>query len=118
MPDVASLAKEEKGSEKIYRPGRKNPMILSKNSPVLHLLQRVRDEAHRFAISYHKRLRKKATLKSVLDDISGVGKKRRRLLLRHFGSIEGVKNASVQQLAEALQNNRKVAEQVYNYFRI
>ena len=118
MPDVASLAKEEKGSEKIYRPGRKNPMILSKNSPVLHLFQRVRDEAHRFAISYHKRLRKKATLKSVLDDIPGVGKKRKRSLLRRFGSIEGIKNASVQQLAEALQNNRKVAEQVYNYFRI
>lgn len=118
MPDVVSLAKEKRGPEKIYRPERKNPIILSKNSSVLHMLQRIRDEAHRFAISYHKRLRKKTTLKSVLDDIPGVGKKRKRLLLRHFGSVEGIKNATVSQLAKALQNNRKVAEQVYNHFRI
>ncbi len=118
MPDVVSLAKEDKGPDKIYRPGRKNPIVFPSNSPILHLLQRVRDEAHRFAISYHKRLRKKEVLKSVLGEIPGVGEKRKRLLLSHFGSIEGVKKASLQQLIKALQNNRKVAERVYNYFRI
>lgn len=117
MPDVVSLAKDDKGPEKIYRPGRKNPIVLPSNSPILHLLQRARDEAHRFAISYHKRLRKKEVLKSVLGEIPGVGEKRKRLLLSHFGSIEGVKKASLQRLIEALKNNRKVAERVYNYFR-
>lgn len=117
MPDVVSLAKDDKGPEKIYRPGRKNPIVLPSNSPILHLLQRARNEAHRFAISYHKRLRKKEVLKSILSEIPGVGEKRKRLLLSYFGSIEGVKKASLQRLIEALKNNRKVAERVYNYFR-
>ncbi len=116
MPDVLGLAKEDKGLEKIYRPGRKNPIVLASNSPMLHLLQRVRDEAHRFAISYHKRLRRKETFKSVLDDIPGVGEMRKRLLLVNFGSTEAVRKASLPQLAKALRN-RKVAETVYNYLR-
>lgn len=116
MPDVLGLAKDDRGPEKIFRRGRKNPIVLASNSPMLHLLQSVRDEAHRFAISYHKRLRRKEALKSVLDEIPGVGEGRKRLLLVNFGSTEALRKASLPQLAETLQN-RKVAETVYNYLR-
>ena len=72
--------------ERVFLPGRKNPVILKRNSTALFLLQRVRDEAHRFAITYHRQLRTKERLRSALDSIPGIGGTRRKRLLRHFGT--------------------------------
>ena len=81
------------------------------------LITRVQDEAHRFAIEYHRSLRSKAQIKSVLDDIPGVGPARRKALMRHFKSIEEIKAASAEQLAEVPEINRRAAEEIFNFFR-
>jgi excinuclease ABC subunit C len=86
--------------ERIFLPGRKNPVILRSNSTALFLLQRVRDEAHRFANTYHRTLRKRARLTSMLDAVDGVGPGRRKALLRHFGSMRRVREASIDQLTQ------------------
>ncbi|MEN8135363.1 MAG: excinuclease ABC subunit UvrC [Thermodesulfobacteriota bacterium] len=103
LPDVEllAIAKEKKDEgEKLFRPGRKNPFLLPVYSPVLLFMMRVRDESHRFGITFHRRLRSKATLKSGLDLIPGVGPARRKLLLKKFGSLKRLKNASLQELLE------------------
>ena len=87
-------------AERVFVPGRKNPIILKQNSTALFLLQRVRDEAHRFAITYHRKLRAKERLSSSLDTIPGVGPSRRKALLRHFGSLKRVREASVEELRQ------------------
>lgn len=81
------------------------------------MIYKIQEEAHRFAISYHKSLRTKDMFKSQLDDIRGIGEKRKMALLRHFQSIEKIKNASVEELAEVKGMNNKVAEELYNHFR-
>jgi excinuclease ABC subunit C len=96
---VASLAKRE---ELIFVRGREEPIALSRSSPVLQLVQRVRDEAHRFAIGFHRQARSARTLHSELDDIPGVGPAKRRLLLSRFGSVRGVRGASEAELAAAV----------------
>ena len=88
-----------------------------KNKETFMLITRIQDEAHRFAISYHRSLRSKKMFKSVLDNIQGVGEKRRKSLLRHFGSIDNIKKANVEELTQVESINRKIAENVYNYFR-
>jgi len=88
--------------EEIYIPGQKEPLILPLNSPLLKLFQRVRDEAHRFAVRLHKKQRKKKIAGSLLDDIKGIGPATRNKLLTHFGSFEGVKNASFEELAQVV----------------
>jgi len=93
---IASLAKRE---ELIYRRGRDGPITLPHSSPVLQLVQRVRDEAHRFAIAFHRQARSKRTLHSELDDIAGVGPTKRKKLLTRFGSLRGVRSASEIELA-------------------
>jgi len=99
---ILGLAKERgEKQERIFLPGRKNPIVLSPSSPATHLLQRIRDEAHRFAISYHRKLRGKAFVASRLDQIIGVGEIRRNRLLREFGSLEKIAEASDEQLREA-----------------
>ena len=95
---IASLAKE---NEEIYIPRKPKPIILSRSSAGLQLLQRLRDEAHRFALGYHQRVRKRETFASVLDNIPGVGPKRKRALLRQFGSVTALKEASVEELTTA-----------------
>jgi len=92
---------EGKKEEEIYLPGRKNPVILSRGSPEILLLQRIRDEAHRFAISYHRQLREKAGKTSWLESVAGIGPAKRKALLKHFGSAAGVAAASLGDLAEA-----------------
>ena len=82
-------------------PGKKQPIYFQENSPSRFLLQRIRDESHRFAISYHRKLRSKSSLESSLELISGIGKKRRLLLLKKFGSLDAIRRASAIQL-EAL----------------
>jgi excinuclease ABC subunit C len=93
------LAREiQRRPDRVFLPGRKNPVILRSNSTALFLLQRVRDEAHRFANTYHRTLRSRARLRSMLDAIEGVGPGRRRALLRHFGSMRRVQAATVEEL--------------------
>ena len=118
--DVIGLAKGKfhdlvKGPEKVYLPGRKEPIILSKHSPVLHLLQRIRDEAHRFAITFHRKLRAKKQTASPLDDIPGIGPIKKKKLLLHFGSLKKIQNAGVEELMQAPSIAGKDAENIYNF---
>ncbi len=105
---IASLAKE---NEEIYIAKKPKPIILPRSSPALQLLQRLRDEAHRFALGYHQRVRKRGTFASALDNIPGIGPKRKRALLRQFGSVSGIKEASVEELATAGMT-RSLAEKI------
>lgn len=88
----------ERSEERFFLPGRKNPVVLRQGSPALFLLERLRDEAHRFAISYHRKLRGQAALASSLEDLPGVGPARRRALLKHFGSLKKVQAATLDEL--------------------
>ncbi len=108
---VVSLAKRE---EEVYVPGRPLPLKLRRDDLGLRLLQEVRDEAHRFAVSRHRRRRSARTLRSRLDELSGIGPRRRKLLLTRFGSAEGVRQASVEELQAALGplTGRKIYEQL------
>lgn len=106
---IAGLAKRE---EEIYVPDREEPIRLERRDPALQLLQMVRDETHRFSVSSHRRRRSKRTLHSALDDIPGIGEKRRRLLIERFGSLSGVKQASAQDLVNVL--GRKVGQTLYD----
>ena len=110
---VIGLAKE---FEEIYTPNSKRPIIIPKNSKALHLLQQVRDESHRFAITYHRKLRSDNIQASSLDNIAGIGKKRKINLLKEFGTIENIKKASVDDLVKIEGMNKKTAENVYNYY--
>ena len=110
---IIGLAKE---FEEIYIPNSKRPIIIPKNNKALHLLQQVRDESHRFAITYHRKLRSDNISESSLDDIPGIGKKRKINILKEFGTMDNVKNASVEELAKIKGMNEKVATNVYEYF--
>jgi excinuclease ABC subunit C len=119
--EVIGLAKErelEAGSapDRIYRRNVKDSIPLRANSPELFVLARIRDEAHRFANTFHRDRRTKQSLRSELDDIPGIGATRRQRLLKHFGSVRAVRQASVEDLAKAPGMNRKAAEQVAKYF--
>ncbi len=109
-----SIAKE---FDRIYLPERLEPITLPPHSKGLRLIQRVRDEAHRFAISYHRRLRKKALRESVLDEIRGVGKVREQKLLEHFGSVAKIEPAGFKDLVKVESIDRKTAEAIVDYFR-
>lgn len=82
----------------------------------MQLIRRIQDEVHRFAITYHRSLRDKRTLHSILDDIPNVGEKRRRALLMKFGSVDNIKSATLDQLLETPSINNKAAESIYKYF--
>jgi excinuclease ABC subunit C len=108
-PHATDLRRSE---ERVFLPGRKNPVILKRNSTALFLLQRVRDEAHRFAITYHRQLRSKERLRSALDAIPGIGGTRRKRLLRHFGSVQRIREATVEALAEVPGISAALAAQI------
>ena len=110
---VIGLAKE---FEQVFIPEVAIPLILPSNSPALHILQRVRDEAHRFAVKYHKNLRDKNLKSSPLDEIPGIGPKRKMNLLRYFGDLESVKSASIGEIEEVKGINRNLAIEIYGYF--
>jgi excinuclease ABC subunit C len=93
---LASLAKQ---NEELYVPQTPEPIILPRTSPALFLVQRLRDEAHRFAITYHRQRRSKGSTSSVLDQVPGIGPKRRRMLIRQFGSVQGVRQATLEEIA-------------------
>lgn len=111
---VIGLAKE---FEHVFIPQTPSPLILPRNSEALLLLQRIRDEAHRFAINYHKTLRSKEFEKSRLDDIVGVGNKRKIKLLKHFGDISKIEEASVNDIAKVDGINRKLAEKIHEHLK-
>lgn len=124
--DVVSLAKQHvlnaprarsvvKSEERVFLPNRKDPIVLPKNSTALFLLVRIRDEAHRFAITYNRELRRRARLRSMLDDIAGIGPVRRRALLTHFGSLRRIRQASVDELTVVKGMNRALAAEVRRY---
>ena len=111
--DILGLAKAKGDKEeRVFLPGRKNPVILIPSSPATHLLQRIRDDAHRFAIIYHRRLRGKALLASRLDEIAGVGPTKRRDLLRHFGSLEALTEASEVELQRVGGIGPRIASEI------
>ena len=112
---VAGLAKQ---FELLFVPGQKEPIALPRNSPALHLLQRIRDEAHRFAITHHRKRRGKDATKSILDDVPGIGETRRNALLQHFGSLQKIRAASVEEIALAPGMNKKAAEQLQTYLEL
>ncbi len=108
--EVASLAKKE---ELVFVPHDPEPLKLPENSPALHLLQHIRNEAHRFAVEYHRKLRGQRTLASLLDEVPGIGDKRKQLLLLRFGSIEGLRQATLEELLSVPGLPRKTAELLY-----
>lgn len=109
---LASIAKgrKEGESDKIYIYGRKNPIVFSKNSDALFLLMRIRDEAHRFAITFHKKQRGKKSLVSELDGVPGIGAKRKKELIKYFGSVSKIREGSVDEIASVPGLNKKLAE--------
>jgi excinuclease ABC subunit C len=106
---IASLAKE---NEEIFIPRRAEPVVLPRSSPGLQLLERLRDEAHRFALGYHQKVRSRAGIASALDAVPGIGPKRRRALLKQFGSLAGIRRASPEELAAVENMNPNLAKKV------
>ena len=102
--------------ERVFKPNRKNPIILDQNSAEMYLLERLRDEAHRFAINFHRKRRRKETLSSSLDDIEGVGPKTKRDLLKHFGSLDAIKDASIDKLEQVDGVGPSTAETIHRFF--
>jgi excinuclease ABC subunit C len=104
---VVGLAKR---FEEIFMPGRAAPVLLARNSQGLYLVQRIRDEAHRFAITYHRAVRSRRAMRSAFDDVAGIGPARKKALLRRFGSVRGVREATVEELAQTPGISRALAE--------
>jgi excinuclease ABC subunit C len=125
--DLIGLAKERvvegsrlptlsKTDEKVFHPQYKKPLILGRHSPTLHLLDRIRDEAHRFAITYHKKIRDRETIKSELGEIPRIGRVRQKELLKYFETVEKIKEATEEELAKVPKMDRKSAQIVYRFF--
>jgi len=110
---VAKGADRRVGQERLFLAGQEVPTILAADSSALHLIQRVRDEAHRFAITGHRQRRAKARTESILETVTGLGPTKRRELLRQFGGLQGVTRASVEDLAKVRGISTQLAEQVY-----
>ena len=124
--DLVSLAKSRvaraaestaisRSDERVFLPGRKNPVVLRQNSAPLLLLAAIRDEAHRFAIEYHRTLRSKGGIASGIEQIPGIGVKRRTALLKHFGSLQRLREASVEEISSVEGMNRAAAESVFKW---
>jgi excinuclease ABC subunit C len=109
---MASLAKE---NEEVFIPGKSEPVDIRGDSPALHILQRARDEAHRFAVSYHRKLRRKEGVTSILDDIPGIGPKRKKALLKRFGSIQAIKEAPLVELSQTKGITLALAQKLKQY---
>jgi len=112
---VISIAKNP---DKIYLSEKKEPVLIGKFEGLLVLVQRIRDEAHRFAIDYHRRLRRKKLKASELDDIKGIGPKRKAELIKYFGSLDEIKTADIEDLKKAEFISEKEAKAIYNHFRV
>ncbi|MGZ3568502.1 MAG: excinuclease ABC subunit UvrC [Thermodesulfobacteriota bacterium] len=125
--DLISLAKERpleesrfsrlrKSEEKVFHPHIKEPILLGRRSGLLQFLDRIRDEAHRFAISYHKKVRGRESIKSELEEIPGIGRVRQKELLKFFGTVERIKEVTEEELAKAPKMNSKSAQRVYQFY--
>ncbi len=112
---VVGLAKRE---EEIFKPHTRESILLDRDSAALHLIQRIRDEAHRFAITFHRKLRGKRNLVSVLDHVEGIGPKRRQELWKSFKTLDAMRAASVEELAAVEGMNRAAAQTLYDFFRL
>ena len=112
VPTQIPMIALAKRIEEIFVPGNPDPIVLREDNPTLHLIQRLRDEAHRFAITYHRKLRQKALSESVLDEIPNIGPKRKQALLQQFGSIDAIRQASLDQLLSVKGIPRNVAENI------
>jgi excinuclease ABC subunit C len=113
--DLIGLAKEREDRwERVYLPDLSDPIELPVGSPATHLLQQIRDEAHRFAVSYHRKIRDKKMLESPLQEIEGIGKARRLALLKHFGSVSKIREATLEELEAAPSMNKSVARKVFD----
>lgn len=112
---VCGLVKDDKHQTRgiVYN---NNELIINRSSNLMQLIRRIQDEVHRFAITYHRSLRDKRTLHSILDDIPNIGEKRRRALLMKFGSVENIKKAKIEELLEVPSIDKKSAESIYSYF--
>lgn len=113
---VAKGPDRRAGMEQLFLLGDDRPIILPADSAALHLIQQIRDEAHRFAITGHRQRRNKSRKTSVLEQISGIGAKRRQQLLKHFGGIQGIARAGIMDLERVEGISRKLAEQIYAVF--
>ncbi|HXC62078.1 MAG TPA: excinuclease ABC subunit UvrC, partial [Nitrospiria bacterium] len=112
--DLIGLAKARgEKEERVFLPGHSESIPLPPTSPATHLLQRIRDESHRFAITYHRKLRGKDMITSVLDEVSGIGEARKRALLIRFGGLDGIKAASLEELSAVPRMNKKLVETLY-----
>ena len=109
---MASLAKE---NEELFIPRHTEPVVLPRSSPGLQLLQRLRDEAHRFALGYHQKIHKKESFASELDTIPGIGPKRKHALLKQFGSVRAIQEASLEELATARSMSKSLARKIKEY---
>lgn len=109
---LAGLAKRH---EELFLVDEAEPVVLPRTSQALYLVQRVRDEAHRFAITYHRKVREKAGMQSALDSVPGIGPKRKRALLRKFGSVKGIREATLDDVAATVGFTRRLAEKVKEY---
>ncbi len=115
--ELVSIAKDkENRTDKIYRPGRKNPISLVRHSPVLFFLMQIRDESHRFGITFHRRLRRKSTLASELDHVPGIGPARRKTLLKTLGSMAKIKKAAPEEFASVPGIGPELAAQIWDFF--
>ena len=112
---VGETEKRRRTDERFFIPGQKNPVTFHAGSPALLLLQRVRDEAHRFAISYHKKLRRRQSLRSLLEEMPGIGEARKRALLRAFGSLARIRQASVEDLARVPAMTAPLAADLHRF---
>jgi excinuclease ABC subunit C len=109
--------KIDKEEDRVYLPMRKNPVYLSRYPSALFVLQRVRDEAHRFAVSYHRKLKEQVDFRSLIDEISGVGDLKKKAILSHFRDIEKIKNASKEELTKIPGIGKEMADRIFNHFR-
>ena len=114
---VAKGEGRKPGLEKLFLQGKKQPILLESSSVALHLIQQIRDEAHRFAITGHRARRGKVQTRSILQEIPGVGNKRRQQLLKHFGGLQGVKQAGVKDICKVPGINQELAEKIYQYLQ-
>jgi excinuclease ABC subunit C len=114
LADVAVIALAKK-EEEVFVPGRSESIRLDRRNRALHLLQRLRDEAHRFALRYNRKLRSRRTLRSDLGDIPGIGPRRQTTLLRRFGSLQGVREASKEEIARVPGFSEALASRVLTY---
>jgi excinuclease ABC subunit C len=103
------LAKQH---EELFVPGEAEPIVLPRGSEALYLVQRIRDEAHRFAITYHRQVRGKSQIQSALDTIPGIGPKRKKALLRKFGSVKGIREAPIADIASTVGFTESLAQRV------